>query len=115
MNREEQIGLTVVGDARPRFERDKCIVGASVNNFAAKAVFNQATKAPCDIEHDVFFIETGGAMRADILASVAGIDYDSAEFQPQNASKRTVAIGVTFGRLSADAGYRFPGFQLRHC
>ncbi len=43
-------------------------------------------------------------MRADILASMARIDHHAAQFQPQHAGQRTVAIGVALRRLGGKTG-----------
>jgi hypothetical protein len=81
----EKIGPFFIGDGGSRFERNESIVFPRVNDFSTQAGLQQLAQSPAHVEHEIFFFQTVGADRARVVASVAGIDYDFADLQPQHA------------------------------
>lgn len=97
MNRNKQIRFGVIGDGSALFERNESIVLARVNHFRVRQLFfDFAAQAQCNIKAEIFFHQAVRADRSGIVATVAGIDDDAADFQPERAGERTLAVASWF-------------------
>src|SRR6516225_8573992 len=93
MDGDKQVGFGLVGNARAIFQRDKSVVGTGVNNLrAGKLLLNDFSKAQSDVETKIFFHQAGGADGAGVMSAMAGIDHNTADFQPQSASEGGLTI-----------------------
>jgi len=98
MNGDEQVGLHLVGSGGALLERNKCVVLACVNHFRArKLVFDQVAQAQGHIEAEIFFHQAVGADGSSVVAAVAGVNHDAADFQAQRTGQRTLAIPIRLG------------------
>ena len=77
---DEEIGLRLVGDGGPGFERDEGVVGAGVDNFCAETIVQKFAKAESDVEHDIFFADAADAEGAGIVATMTGVNDDAIDF-----------------------------------
>ena len=76
---EEHVGLLVVGERRSIVERHRAIVLAGQEHPQPEAAFDQRAQAPRDRERDLFFERALRALRAELVAAMAGIDHDRAQ------------------------------------
>ena len=84
---EKQVGLAIVGHFGSLLERDETIVLAGENDFGTEAVFEERAEAEADIEDHLFFREAGGAGCSVIVAAVAGVEDDTANFESEGAGE----------------------------
>src|SRR5580692_3402660 len=127
MNRDEEICFFGVGHGRALFERDKRIVGSREDDLAAQSALDELAEPLGDVEHQVFLSE---AMRSDgpgVFSTMAGVDHDFAEFQPEHTYQRAIPLAIAGCRRglaqcrSAARGYvwqvrlRFDGGTLGGC
>ena len=87
------------------FEWDERVVFARVNHVGAQPRLQQLAQSSADVEHQVFFLQTIRTDGAGVVAAVAGINHDLADFQSQGADQRAVPVG---GRRS------FAGVRVNH-
>ena len=91
MDRNEQVGLLLVGDRGASLQRNESVVLAGKDHVSAEAGLQQLAQSPADVEHQIFFLQAIGTDGAGIVSAVAGIDHDPADLQSQGADQRAVA------------------------
>ncbi len=89
----KEIGLRIVRNPRSLLQRDKRIVFARVDHVRArKLLLDQIPQPQRHIEAQIFFHQTVRADRSRVVAAVAGIDHDAADFQSERTRQRAVAV-----------------------
>ena len=88
MDRDKEVGLRLVRDGGARLERDKCVVGAGVDNLRVEPVVKQLAEAEGYVEDDVFLLDAVGADGAGVMAAVACVDDDAADLEAERTYER---------------------------
>ena len=76
----EEIGFAFIGHFGAGFERDEVIVVAGVDDFAAEVGGDEFAEAEGDVEDEFLFKEPGGSGGALIVAAMAGVQDNAADF-----------------------------------
>src|SRR5262249_51124640 len=97
VDRKEQVGALFIGERGTAFERDKRIVGAGVDDFAAHALGDQGAEALGDVEHELLFHEPVASGGAVVVAAVAGVDHNAGDFESERADEGAVAARSLLG------------------
>ena len=97
VDREEQIGSLAIGDRGALFERDEHVAAARHHHLDARLLFEQLLDAQRDVERQLGF-DDPVALRARIVAAVAGVDDDARHAQPELARQRELAVRVRHRR-----------------
>ena len=77
MQRDEQVGVDLVGDGGPLLEGDERIVVAGHDHLAAELLLEARGEGLGHRQGHVLFQRTAGADRSGVLAAVAGVDDDA--------------------------------------
>ena len=93
MDRDEQVGLLLVRDRRPRLQRNEGVVLARVDHFGAQPRFQQLAQPPSHVDDQVFFQQPVWTDRSRVVPAMAGINHDLANLQAQRPNQRAVARG----------------------
>ena len=93
MDRNEQVGLLLVGDRSASLKRNESVILAGINHVGAQPCLQEFAQAPAHVENQVFFFQAIGTDGAGIVSAVAGIDYDPADLQTQGADQRAISAG----------------------
>src|SRR4029077_4715498 len=93
MDRNEEVGLGLVGDFRAAFERDESVVVPGKYYIGTRQLqLNDFAQPQRYIEAQVFFHEAGWTNRAGIMSAVSGIDDDAADLESQRACQGMLAV-----------------------
>src|SRR3989449_9627836 len=93
MDGDEQVSPGLIGDGCALLERDERIALARVDALGAQEpLLDDLSQPQGNIQAEIFLHQSGGADRAGIPASVAGINHDSADLQAQRAGQRVLAV-----------------------
>src|SRR5690348_14109129 len=93
VNRDEQISLCFVGDAGAFLQGNKRVVGARVDHVRAwQTLANDVSEAQRHIEAKILFHQTTWADGAGVVASMAGVDHDAADFKTERAGESGFAV-----------------------
>ncbi len=88
MNGNKQVGLGLVGNIRPLFQRNKRIVRTRVHHVRARqALLDDFPQPQRHIQAQVFLHQASWANRSGIVAAVACIDHDPSNLQSQRAGQ----------------------------
>ena len=104
MDRDEEVGLMLVGNRSARFQRDERIVVAGVNDICAQSRLQQLPQAQRHIEYQVFLQQAVRPNGSGVMPTMSGVDHDPSDLQSERANQAAVAIG---GRRSFVDGWRF--------
>jgi len=77
VNRDEQIGLRLIGKIGALLERQIGVVAAREHYIRAEARLQQLAQALGHVEHEIFFQQSLAANGAQIPAAVTGIEHDA--------------------------------------
>ncbi len=94
----KQIGLRAVRDGGALLERHKSVVVARVDHVrAGQLLLDQRSQAQRHVEAQILLHQAVRTDGAGVVAAVAGVDHDAADFQSQSARQRALAVAGGFG------------------
>ena len=85
MDREEQVGLVLVGNRGALVQRDKSVIGTGEHDFGAHPLLNQFGEPERDVENNVFFEDTVRSDSPVVVAAVSGVDNDAVHFKTEGS------------------------------
>ena len=71
----------MIGDCGTRLQRNESIVVARVDHIRSELLFEEFAQTERHIQHQIFLLQALRANSAGIVAAMAGIDHDFADFQ----------------------------------
>ena len=92
MDREEQVGLRLIRDRRPRLQRNKRVVRPRINHLRAQPLVQQLAQPQRHIQHNVLLLDAAHAHRARVVPAMPRIDHDAPDLQPQRPHQRSLPI-----------------------
>ena len=92
MDRQEEVGLCLVGDRRTRLERDEGVVGPRVDHLRTELVMEQSAEPQRDVENNILLLNAVNAQRAGVMAAVAGVDHNTIDLETKGANQRGLAV-----------------------
>ena len=99
VDRDEQVGLVVVGEGGALVERDLLVLVARQEGLQAELVRDRRAQLARDRERDVLLERAARALGADLVAAVAGVDDDRAQ---AGSLGRAASRGRARGARSGD-------------
>ena len=81
MDRNEQIRLLLVCNRGTRLERNERVVLARIDYVSAKPGLQQLAQSASHVQYQVLLLEPPWSNRAGIVAAVAGVNHNFADFQ----------------------------------
>ena len=87
VDRNEQIGLVLVGDGGPGFQRDEGVIVAGEDDVGSQASLQQAAQPQRDVQHQVLLHQAVGADGPSVVPAMPGVHHDAADLQTQGAGE----------------------------
>src|ERR1700737_2845546 len=99
VNGDEQIRMGFVSDMRSFFKGNEGVIVTRIDDVGAgQALANNFSQAQGYVQAQILFHQASRANGSGVVSAVAGIDYDSSDFQSQCASKGRLAVACGLGR-----------------